>query len=913
MLVRSILCLCLLGFALGGWQSGMRAEQAADEQASAEGKDQAKAQEEALRKTRLVEAHLALERTMNHCQRDEIAQGLVWLARGPEVVPEDEAELQLSFRRQLRAWSRHLHALKQVLPIPSDLKLQLALSPDGKLLATGRDKPAGVQLWDAVTGKALGKPIPLPGTPWHVAFSRTGEILVIACYDESDERNAIRFWDVATRRPLGEPILLREARGDSRLLDRLDFSPDGKRLVTFRAPGGRERVLGIRLWEVPTGKPIGELLDTNHVRTAVFSPDGKTLLTGSDEPPHEVRLWNAQTGKPIGKPIEPGYAVTAAAFSPDSKTFVLGGLRTEEGVDLPGVVQVFETATRKAIPECGQLLPREVDHVAFGPEGATILAWYWGDRNGLLVQMFRRPPDISGWLVIGSPIPVPLVPRGKFAFSADGRSVLLVSDLWQARLWDTQTGQPLGDIPQTEMAAEWVGSDPDGKTMLIANGSDIRRCEIALAQPGRKLEGPREGGFYSMAFSPDGKKVAMAIVQNGRSEVRFWDPVTAKLTGERIQFGDGKREVFFVAYSPDGKVLLTVDASYPPKESAPATARLWDATTRQLIGDPIPVQWSAEYWTSREHTIAFSPDSKHLLVARGKVARLYDAATGKPAGKPLEHDAVIRAVAFSPDGKRILTGGDDKTARFWEATTGQPVGEALRHQAAVTFVAFSPDGKKVLTNAGQTARLWQAATGQPIGAPIRHGVPDARFSPDGKTVLMAALDLPGGKNWDAVRLWDAQTGKPRGPCLHHGVMIVDMAFSPDGRTVMTAGSGTYGTEGIQFWDAATGRPLGKVLWTHWYDRLRAEGVSAVFSPDSRTLLAKTTFVEPRPFPVGDLRFDEARLFAVPPPVEGDAARLRLWVEVITGRELDAGGEIADLDAQTWQQRWQQLHKLGGPP
>jgi WD40 repeat protein len=874
---------------------------------------EAGAPEDIPRQTRLVEAHLALERAMNHCQRDEIAQGLVWLARGLELVPQDEAELQLSFRRLPRSWSRHLNALKQVLPIPSNLNLQIAVSPDGKMLATGQDKPAGVQLWDAVTGKALGKPISLPGAPWHVAFSHTGDFLVIASYDESRERNAIRFWDVVSRRPFGEPILLRETIGDSRLLDRLAFSPDGQRLVTFRAPGGRERVLGIRLWEVPTGKPIGDLLDTNHVRIAVFSPDGKTLLTGSDEPPHEVRLWDAQAGKPIGKPVEPGFAVSAAAFSPDGKTFVLGGLRSEEGADLPGVVQVFETAGRKVIPQCSQLLPREVDHVAFGPDGENILAWYGGDRNELLVQMFRCRPDSQRWRVIGAPIPVPFVPRGNYAFSADGKAVLLVSDFWQARLWDTQTGQPRADVPQTEKMVEWVSADPDGKTMLIASGSDIRRVEIALPQPGRKLEGPQDYACSSMAFSPDGKKIAMATFQKGRSEVHFWDPVTARPAGQSIPFGDGKRQGWYVAYSPDGKVLLTVDASYPQDPSDPATARLWDAATHKVIGEPIPVQWSAESWTSRVHTIGFSPDGKRLLLARGKVARLYDTATGQPVGKPLEHGASIRAVAFSPDGKRIVTAGDDKTARFWEATTGQPAGEALRHQAAVSFVVFSPDGKSVLTSAGQTARLWQAATGQPIGAPLRHGAPAARFSPDGKTVLMAAADPTGGKNWDAVRLWDAQTGKPHGPYVHHGALIVDMAFSPDGRTIMTAGSGTYGTEGIRFWDAATERPLGKVLWTHWNQPVRAQGVSAVFSPDGRTLLAKTALVEPRPFPEGDRHFHEARLFAVPPPVEGNPARLRLWVEVITGRELDAGGEIIDLDAQTWQQRWQQLHKFGGPP
>ena len=78
----------------------------------------------------------------------------------------------------------------------------------------------------------------------------------------------------------------------------------------------------------------------------------------------------------------------------------------------------------------------------------------------------------------------------------------------------------------------------------------------------------------------------------------------------------------------------------------------------------------------------------------------------------------------------------------------------------------------------------------------------------------------------------------------------------------------------------------------------------VFSPDSRTLLARINFFQGT---------EKAQLFEVPQPVEGDAARLRLWVEVITMRELDAGGEVADLDAAAWQQRRDRLQKLGGPP
>jgi WD40 repeat protein len=102
--------------------------------------------------------------------------------------------------------------------------------------------------------------------------------------------------------------------------------------------------------------------------------------------------------------------------------------------------------------------------------------------------------------------------------------------------------------------------------------------------------------------------------------------------------------------------------------------------------------------------LAFSPDGKTVLTSSfGKIAWLWDVTTGKPIGAPLEHKGIVYALAYSPDGKTVLTGSGDKTARLWDARAGKPIGATFRHQDSVCAVAFSPDGKRVLTGSRDNA------------------------------------------------------------------------------------------------------------------------------------------------------------------------------------------------------------------
>src|SRR5262249_47548878 len=150
-----------------------------------------------------------------------------------------------------------------------------------------------------------------------------------------------------------------------------------------------------------------------------------------------------------------------------------------------------------------------------------------------------------------------------------------------------------------------------------------------------------------------------------------------------------------------------------------------------------------------------SPDGKIILTgSRDGTARLWDAATGRPIGPPMQHESQVRAVAFSPDGKTLLTGGQDKQARLWDTATGQLIG-LMEHQTGISAVAFSPDGKTLLTGSlDGTVRLWDANPGQPVGQVLEIPSTERVFawSPESKVVVTFPQE-PNHQRY--IQLWNA--------------------------------------------------------------------------------------------------------------------------------------------------------------
>lgn len=549
------------------------------------------------------------------------------------------------------------------------------------------------------------------------------------------------------------------------------FSPDGKTVLSADNNGT------LTIWDVSDRRSLQQFEQGfEYVTSMTLDPRGQWAAIAGCANTNEfdecrenkiVLLDVVQNSAP--QSITTTTQINSVAFSPNGTQLAGGGS--------DGMIRLWDAVTGREIQQLTGHTDR-INAITFSPDGAMIASGsadstvrLWDATTG---QEIRPLTGHTGWV-------------NSVAFNSAGNQIVSGDDL-TVRLWEVATGQ---EIPQLTGHTNWVNAvvfSPNGSQILSGSAdSTVRLWDVATGREIQQMTG-HTGGVYSVAFSPDGTK----IVSGGEDRtVRIWTPDQQDSLGQRLV--SPVNEVSSVAFHPYKPLLAAGSCN---QDCSQGEIRWWDEAGQPLETWPINL-------SGQVTSLAFAPDGQWLAVS----------AVNDP-------DILLYQVKTTP-----------ALAQTEKITFTQTI-TLPRHRQGITRVAFSPDGK-MLVSAGQDNQLliWSDWSSQDVITPTTLAAP---FVPGDFALFVPTLDdsIIAAVGGDHLTIWRglasqqstiSETVRSQG-----GALLKSVSFSPNGQIIFT------GTDqgNIIAWDVDPLRPIGQPYPGHTGPLRRL-----TFSPDKISLIS----------------------------------------------------------------------------